>query len=62
MNKTKSVLIFMPSLLIALRMCFLLHVIPKRNISNTPKSIRFTLRRICDSNEKIDVCNEESQS
>ena len=34
----------------------------KRNINNIPKSIALKLRRICDSDEKLDKCSDEYQN
>ena len=35
---------------------------PKRNINNIPKSITLRLRRICDSDEKLDIRRDEYQN
>ena len=35
---------------------------PKRNINNIPKSIALRLRRICDSDEKFHMSNDEYQN
>ena len=35
---------------------------PKRNINNIPKSIALRLRRICNSDEKLDIRSDEYQN
>ena len=50
----------MPSLRIALRMCFILHVILKRNMNNIPKGIAIGLRRISVSDEKLGMRSNEN--
>ena len=63
LNEQKtSVLLFMPSLRIALRMCFILHVILKRNMNNIPKGIALKLSRISISDEKLGMRSDDYQN
>ena len=63
LNEQKtSVLLFMPSLRIVLRMCFILHVILKRNMNNIPKGIALKLSRISISDEKLGMRSDDYQN
>ena len=35
---------------------------PKKNINNVAKGIALRLRRICDTDEKSDICSSEHQN